>query len=550
MSESDTERAQRAEAENDGGQGGIDLSGADLRAGGDIVAGDKITAGGDVVGRDKITNISISRSLVQIGTLVIPARFVAALLAAGAVLAFGAWLAFVPAQMPVNTFNIAVAEFGQLDAQGRVASSSDGANLSAWMFGQLRDETRNLPADRPITTWHDSMGLLQKRATIGLVPGDTPEAREKAAAALAKSLNAHVVIYGNLALNQAPATFTPEFYVAELSGEADELLGSQQLGSPIRVRPPIDFNDQRVGEYFNLNLKPRAEALVWFTRGLVYDLNGRHDKALEVFREAEAQLRDWDSAPCIPGQPNLSQGKEVLYYFIGREALFLSDKQDEARQAFGSVDGALAAAEDAFRQALTIRCDYARAYFGLGNVYLQRAQRPIAERRFEPDVLAQARRDADAAIAQQQQALQVAAQSPGSGVEVKAQIALGGGYFAKGNAYLVGGDHAAAVPLFQAAIEAIQKALPSIDPNAHRLLAQTHQSLAGAYYTQGHSQLALGDAEASRSLFTVAIDYYDRCIAQADADIYDVYLQWLKTTHCEPQKNDAAGALADLETND
>ena len=520
---------------------------AGIHAGGDVVFGDKITVGGDYVAGDKIENVAVGRNIIQIGQLVIPARFVLALVLAAVVLAFGAWLAFVPAEMPVNTFNIAVADFGQFDAQGRVVPSVDGAQLSRWMYGQLADEALVLPTDRPIAIWHDSMGFTQKRASLGLIRGDTPEARERAAAELARSIKAHVVIYGNLSPEADRASFTPEFYVAALTGEADELLGGQQLGSPIAVQLPVDFANQITGEHFNATLKPRAEALIWFVRGLVYDLSGQHDRALEVFRQAETQVRDWGGATCAGSQAGESLGKEVLYYFIGREALFLSRTDDEARTAFASIDEALAAAEEAFRQSLSIRCDYARANFGLGNVYMQRAQRTLVTGDREPTQLVRARADADAAIAQQEEALQVAARVSGSGVEIKAQIALGMATFVKGNAFLLGGDHAAAVPLFQSAISDIQPTLASIDPGDHRLLAQTLQSLATVRHALAHSQLALGDWEASRMQFAAAIELYDRCIAEADAQVYDAFLQKLGAEYCTPRRIDASRALADLE---
>jgi len=357
-------------------------------------------------------NVAVGKFILQnnvrIGTLVVPVRFIVALLAVALVVAIAVWIAVVPDKMPESTFNVAVAEFGQLDKNGQMHASKDGASLSEWMFGKLQAEAASLPKDIKVEIWHDSLGWLRKRTFIGVV------ATEAQAATLAKRINAHMVIYGTLDVNQDPATFTPKFYAATVRSETAEIIGGQQLGAPVAFRSPVDFNDTRTGAYFDKNLKPRADALVWFTWGLALDLTGQNDKALQVFRDAEPQFKTWSK----------DQGNEILYVFMGREAFFLARNETEAKKAFNSSSEALDFAEDAFNKALNSNPAYDRAHLWLGNIYSERAQRRLAAGQLDQDNLTQARADLDRATSQYQVALQYA-EAISSVVGVRTQLQLG-----------------------------------------------------------------------------------------------------------------------------
>src|SRR5512136_761078 len=96
-------------------------------------------------------NVAVGKFILQnnvrIGALVVPVRFIVALLAVALVVAIAVWIAVVPDKMPESTFNVAVAEFGQLDKNGQLHASKDGASLSEWMFGKLQAEAASLPQD-------------------------------------------------------------------------------------------------------------------------------------------------------------------------------------------------------------------------------------------------------------------------------------------------------------------------------------------------------------------------------------------------------------------
>ena len=483
------------------------LARATRRGHGDIIAAN-IGQGAQNVAVGKF----ILQNNVRIGTLVVPIRFIVALLAAALVVAIAVWIAVVPDKMPESTFNVAVADLGQLDKNGQVHASKDGASLSQWMFGKLQAEAASLPKDIKVEIWHDSLGWLRKRSPIGVI------ATEAQAANLAKRINAHMVIYGTLDVNQDPATFTPKFYAATVRSETAEIIGGQQLGAPVAFRSPVDFNDTRTGAYFDKNLKPRATALVWFTWGLALDLTGQNDKALQVFREAEPQFRTWSK----------DQGNEILYVFMGREAMFLARNETEAKKAFNSSGEAIAFAEDAFTKALKSNSSYDRAYLWMGNVYSERAQRLLAGQ-LDQDNLAQARADLDQATSQYQAALEHA-ETISSVVGVRTQLSLGTVDYLKAYTFLSAGDHASADLLYQSAIDRIQKTLPLVDQDQHRILAQTFQILGAAYFSQGYANPENKDK--SNRLWDRALFYFDQCLLQANRDTYDEFLQDFKDKYC------------------
>ncbi|MBN1994540.1 MAG: tetratricopeptide repeat protein [Anaerolineae bacterium] len=470
--------------------------------------------------------IVAGKNIVKIGNITVPALpLVIGVMVALGIAAFATWYFLVPSQMPLNTFNVAVADFGQVDAQGRVSVSEDGKNLSEWMFGEMQAEYKNWPANQPVA-WHDSMSFLQKRGKIGMVQGDTPAERQQVAQKIAERIGAQMVIYGNIAVDENPPYFIPEFYIADLENEADEIVGTHQLGSPIEVRLPLDLRDQRAGNFFQENLGVRADALVWFTRGLALDLSGRHEDALTVFNEAgnSPELESWDEA----------QGRRILDYFIGREALFLTRDPDATLNE--TKANHLDQAEAAFKKALGNDENYPRAYIGLGGVYFQRAQSFPPPERLENDYL-------NLAIEQYSQA--VAAESgTGSQVETKGVLGLGKTYRLLGEAHLFAGNYDQALPVYEQAITSLEKGIGLLNPTQHRDLAEAYHALGAAYHGQGHIQLVEKNKTASETLFEKAFTAYDNCIKEADAEFYDTTLQALKSKFCEPKRENVLDVLA------
>ena len=465
--------------------------------------------------------VAIGKGIVQIGTLVVPIRLVLALFGALA----GALAGFI--LVPILTapsamsgpFNVAVAEFGQANQDGGVTYSADGQRLSQWIFTNLQKEYASLPPGVVPQVWHDSMDPREKRVKLGIVVGDTPEARTQAAAGLAQQINAHMVVYGNLALAQEPASFIPEFYVAKLSGEADEIVGRHQLGSGIPLYLPLNLNDPAVAGELDEELTFRATALSRFTTGLLYEIRGRPDRALDVFEQADRDLKDWGRDQAQP------KGKEILYLFMGREAHLLH-RDDQALSAF--------------QHALAIKPDYARAHIGIANVYYTKAQDQSAQERLAGGDLKRAEEE-------YRQALGLAAGAPGAQVDVKAHLGLSGTYRLQGAAYLALGQYEAADPLFDQAIREAREAVSLAGEGQHRYAGHAYLGIGNAYHQKAHMRVAGGDNEAAKGLFEQAITGYERCVEHANAEPADWFLAQLKTDYCLPYDETAKDVLRTLE---
>lgn len=474
---------------------------------------------------------NIFQAKIHVGALVIPVRFLLALLVVAAVIALAAWIYFVPTQMPQGTFNLAIAEFGQRDANGNLTTSTPGKQLSEWLYNKLRIESSGLPADVQLTLWYDGMNFLQKRASIGMIRDDQ-EAEQ-----IARSLNARIILYGNLAANQDVATFTPQFYVRQKEGEADELTGAQQLGKPLPLPTPL--ND----EYLDLYLKPRGRALVWFARGLSFDLLGRYDTAYRTFLEAEQNLQDWSR----------DQGKEILYYFIGREALFLGQTDQTARAAFDSAEQALTAAEKAYTTAKEIQPNYARAYLGLGQVHYQRARNLLRGHEQELDALDKVFKELQRALEWFKQGESLVELSPGSRVAEKLAGVKGASLVLMGQTYRLrydvtrsASDLASADSFAQLAEADLETLARTLDAADARLRAQAFLTLANARFVRADAAATRGDTDASKPLYAAADQDYARCIEIAALQKFDQFLQQEVLPLCIQKRAEIANKQKEL----
>ena len=93
------------------------------------------------------------------------------------------WL--FPTQMNA-TYNIAVAEFGALDKDGRVHRLPFGATLSKAVYDKLMAEYQeNYPElmgkKDGVLIWEDSLGRAVKNVRFGVIDGATPAARAQQA---------------------------------------------------------------------------------------------------------------------------------------------------------------------------------------------------------------------------------------------------------------------------------------------------------------------------------------------------------------------------------
>ena len=409
-------------------------------------------------------------------------------------LAFLVYSLIGPTRMdPRSTMNVAVARVGVIGDNGQMARSADGDLIYDWLTQALVGaNTGASPGAPPVAIWYDGLPRPQKRVTLGWVAGETPEDRGRAAAALAERIGADVVIYGHLDAGGAGSRFVQEFYVSpRLRPEANETIGRYQLGEPVSLPADLVHADSLARQALADRIGLRAEALLRLVEGLQQDLMGEHEKALAAFRRTETDLARWRAQ---------GEGKETLYYFIARQALFL-DRYDEA--------------EAATNLALDSNPSYPRAYIVLGGSLADRAQlQPPAERLAAGGLLERA----DDAY---QHALTLAQADGDTHMELIARLAAAGAHIIRGSAYYELGtaeEDVEALRWFAAVEQAVRPLLaPLAELKQHRLLAQAYAYL-GVANLQGGSLAQQGnDLSTALARFTAARDAFAQCLAQAAA---------------------------------
>jgi tetratricopeptide (TPR) repeat protein len=493
----------------------------------------------DILGREKrgdvvaayveegARDIVIGKNIVKIGTLKIPTLPLLALLAVVVSALIFVGINFLgPAKMDAR-FNVAVAEIGELGADGRMRPTEEGTLLSKWIFDELVAANGKLP-DTNVELWHDSLSLLDKRVKLGMVSGGTPEARAEAAGELASKVDADVVIYGYLTPHNSPAELVLEFYVQpRVRGEANVTIGRYQLGDPILVPENFDPADTLAKEALGTRVTNRASALFWLLLGLREDLLGRSEEALAVFRQAEAELPQWKDQ---------GEGKEILYFFIGRSALFL---------------GRYGEAEEALLKALQIDPDYARAQIVLSSVGFRRVEsllhnpeEPLTEEDMRGAIV-----QVEQTIDGYRKAVDLAQGSHDPLIGIIARLALASAYRLQGEIYFWLQDDAEAVRFLDLAINEIAPVLqPLAEARQHRILAQAHLSLGAAYTQKAEILRRQGDLGASRALYEQARAAYARCIEQgASAPEDDILRSAIVEESCRPWEKYAEEALTTLE---
>lgn len=485
------------------------LAGLKQRFAGDVIAAE--------IGEDA-QGVAVGKNIIQIGSLVIPTLpLLALIMMVAAAFVYLVFLPRGPKEMS-GEFNVAVAQFGQLDTAGTIVAKDDSKNLSRWLFERLQAEYKSLMPEINTQIWHDSLDLGVR---IGIIQGLNPETRAEAAADLAKRIKADLVVYGNLATEGEAARFIPEFYVAELDDAAEEIVGRHELGAPIQLQLPVDRLGTRL--QFNHKLSARAKALTFFTLGLAWEFSDRPDRALDFFQQA-AGVEDWAD----------DEGKEVVYLFIGREAFILWRKGEDMESE----------ALEAFQRALELNPDYVRANIGLGNFYYQKAEGTLGQ----PEAnLLQMLDNVERAIVEYRQALESKMEIPGQPVEIRSHLALSGAYRLKGDIYLRLAEPERADEYFNLAVSEAEIALEMIDTDLPRDRVHAFLNLGAAYHLKAHNLLSQGNQEESTSVFHKALEAYSSCSQYAADQSYDFFSENLDTKYCTPYRQVVKEVLIDLE---
>lgn len=337
-----------------------------VNIGGDVVDSNIVIGNNNVV-----TNVKnfLFRDTKQLAIVII-----VLLLVTGGI-AFGVWYSMQPRKMTGN-FNIAVAQFGEISADGSIRSSARAEKISSTLFNFLDSEYRASGLGLSIQVAHKNMPLITE---------------DRQAEELAKKVDADIVIYGNIYVQGDQAEFSPRFYVDQRA-DANELTGQNELAFPIQ----FDLSQLGSQDQVNSELRIRTEILFNFTKSLIYFSQKNPVPALNSVLTAIASAEK---------SPKPFGGQEALYLFAAR----IQMSQGKNTEANSMLD-----------KALSLNPGYARAHLARGNMYYSQS----IQNNFDLTLL-------DMALAEYTQAYELPNQPDSAYIPVKAHTALGNAWVIK-----------------------------------------------------------------------------------------------------------------------
>jgi tetratricopeptide (TPR) repeat protein len=443
--------------------------------------------------------VVVGKNIIQIGTLEIPKKWVIAILLV-LTIGFGVTVWYLadlnPRGSPImhGAFNVAVAEFGEIDVNHRVKPSEIGERLSSFVFQVLSKQSKNLSDNEVVSFWHNDVPKTERGVEINYIPGDSEASQEEAAEQEAHRIQAHLMIYGNLDQN---LEFLPKFYVSDLFKGSDTILGQYTLGDRIKIDPAHpELQQEEVTE--------KTTALFWLIKGFASHNRNRPQEAIKYF---EIAADKWQG-----------KGKEIVHFFLGQSALFPANSVDAKPEFDQYIDRA----KKEFTLALQINPNYVRAQIGLGSVYIVQASRQLNEDSCTNSTCANQvlEQFVEPAILEYEKARKLPVE-PRDIVwsEGAAPLGLGIAYSLKGETSLLSQNLGEAATLFDRAIAQIEKSLDVFtQKKEYRLLGQAYLALGNTY-----RQKAKSDTTQSQAIGQ-AKNSYQKCQAVAQDAPYDAVL--------------------------
>jgi tetratricopeptide (TPR) repeat protein len=424
---------------------------------------------------------------------------------------------FAPRQMS-GIFNVAVADVGEFDSDGQLSRSQTGKQVSQWAVNYLRE---TLGDDPNVEIWPIKGGGLD-RTRIGLV---TPSS----AGGIATDINANLIYYGHIETGDLPTELILGFYIApQFEYNFEDIQGSYSPGQPIRV---ADLDNP--GPSVQPELEKQSNLIAWLALGLTQVQLGESEQALRAFnRAAEVDPRS-----------------AVVQFFIGRENLFLADRHADQSVTYRQ------AAEDAFQKAIELDDQYARAYIGLGSVYINYAGDLIDTALSTGQAVdPQASEWLDKAIETYQR---VSSLNPdtsvyGNPVADVARMALGNAYRLQGVIAILQDDSPAALQSFEQAFATLDDARASFEISTQnneshrRYLTQVHEHLGETYQWQGYAFELAFEYSAAEQAYKQALASYQRCIAQAENTPDRIIQDEIVGLYCQPFAKDTQERIESL----
>jgi tetratricopeptide (TPR) repeat protein len=400
-------------------------------AGGDVVLGDKI-----IKFFQENLNIYVFKDIQQLALFLGVVIFIAG--ATGG----GYWYSKQPKKM-TGDYNIAIAQFGEIQADGTIQPSQSAARIRSRLFNFLDGEYKTSGLGLNVQVTNVNMPLIIE---------------DSQAEKLANKINADIVIYGTVSLqqNKDQADFQPRFYVAEQS-DTKEITGTSKLAVPITFA----ISDLNSDSGLNSKLRTRTEILFNFTKALIYFSEKDDSSALRTVNSAISTAEDL-SEPF--------DGEEVLYLLAAKIYI----QQSEYENADQMLD-----------QALKLNPKYARAYLARGNIYYDQGKifyekdKPAT---YHEDLLLKAKTEYETA-------LNAPNQPEGAYILIKARTNLGNVLYNLG--LIHGGD----AELFSQATShytyVVKEYEQTQDPFLESYAAIAYSGLGGIYKTDGKIDQAL-----------------------------------------------------------
>jgi tetratricopeptide (TPR) repeat protein len=398
---------------------------------------------GDVVFGDKIIkffqenlNIYVFKDIQQL------ALFLGFLILISGAIGGGYWYSIQPKKMTGN-YNIAIAQFGEIQADGTIQPSQYAARIRSRLFNFLDGEYKISGLGLNVQVANANMPLIIE---------------DSQAEKLANKINADIVIYGTVSVQQSKdqADFQPRFYVAE-QPDTKEITGTSKLAVPITFA----ISELNTDDGLNSQLRTRTEILFNFTKALIYFSQKDYDLASRTMDSAILAAEDL---------PDPFDGQEVLYLLEAKIDIQQKD-YDKANQMLD--------------QAFELNPNYARAHLARGNIYYEQGQiiyeadKPAT---YHEDLLLKAKTEYEAA-------LNTPDQPEGAYIPIKARTNLGNVCF--NLALIHGGD----AELFSQATShytyVVKEFERTQDPFLKSYAAIAYSGLGGIYKTDGKIDQAL-----------------------------------------------------------
>ncbi len=247
-------------------------------------------------------------------------------------------------------FGVAVAEFAEVDANGRVGVTQASREISDKLYQVLRAENEQLPPAFQFNLWGPDK--------VKAVEDATPQERDDHACERARQMDARVLIYGVLTAQANGYQVEPGFCVNDPSFVyGDEIRGPDRLGAPVPYQPALGKPAEQVK--VNSQLEARFRALQHVVVGLAHYWLAEYDEAATEFQDV-IDDPDWVAL----------DGKEVVQTLLGSVQL----RQYDSATSPAQRSEILTRARNNFAKAYELNPDYARSYLGLGATALQQAQ--------------------------------------------------------------------------------------------------------------------------------------------------------------------------------